>query len=51
MDKRTNKKYYLPEKVESIKERLLKEKPEDYEIILNWLNKSINYNGFYILGI
>ena len=43
--------YYAPSLTDSIIERLNKEKPKDYEILVEWLRKSKAYNGFYILGI
>ena len=43
--------YYTPELIDRIIEKLHKEKPTEYEVIIEWLNKSKEYNGFYILGI
>ncbi len=43
--------YYASSLTDSIIERLHKEKPTDYEILIEWLIKSKSYNGFYILGI
>ena len=43
--------YYAPSLIESIIEKLQKEKPADYEALIEWLTKSEEYNGFYILGI
>lgn len=43
--------YYAPSLTDSIIERLNEEKPTDYEILAEWLRKSKEYNGFYILGI
>ena len=43
--------YYSPNVTESIIEKLNDTKPLDYEVLLDWLNKSKEYNGFYILGI
>lgn len=42
--------YYAPSLIESIIERLDKERPVDYEVLIKWLIKSKSYNGFYILG-
>lgn len=42
--------YYAPSLIDSIIERLDKERPVDYEVIIEWLIKSKSYNGFYILG-
>ena len=43
--------YYSPCVIDHITERLLKEKPADYEVFAAWLDKAKSYNGFYILGI
>lgn len=43
--------YYSPSTIEPIMERLNNEKPRDYEVFLNWLDKAKQYNGFYVLGI
>lgn len=43
--------YYAPSLVDSIIVKLQKGKPVDYEILIEWLTKSKEYNGFYILGI
>lgn len=43
--------YYSPEKTDIIIDKLCQEKPYDYQVLLDWLNKSKEYNGFYILGI
>lgn len=43
--------YYAPSLTDSIIDRLFKEKPADYEVLMEWLIKSKMYNGFYILGI
>ena len=43
--------YYPPSAIIRIVDSLINEKPMDYEILLNWLNKAKVYNGFYILGI
>lgn len=43
--------YYAPSLTDSMIERLKKEKPTDYEVLVEWLGKSKAYNGFYILGI
>ena len=43
--------YYAPDFTDSIIERLKEEKPVEYEILIEWLNKSKAYNGFYILGL
>lgn len=43
--------YYSPEKTDIIIDKLGREKPCDYQMLLDWLKKSKEYNGFYILGI
>lgn len=43
--------YYDPVSTDSIIERLIKDKPADYEVLIEWLRRSKAYNGFYILGI
>ena len=43
--------YYAPALIDSIIERLRREKPVDYEVLIEWLIKSRRYNGFYILGL
>ncbi len=43
--------YYAPSLLDSVIEKLHKEKPLDYEYLINWLNIAKKYNGFYILGI
>lgn len=43
--------YYAPLLTDCIIEKLRKDKPTDYEILIEWLDKSRAYNGFYILGI
>jgi hypothetical protein len=43
--------YYSPKQLTEIIDRIEKQKPLDYEILLKWLKQAFNYNGFYILGI
>lgn len=43
--------YYTKEEVNNIIKLLKEKKIQDYEILLEWLLKSLNYNGIYILGI
>lgn len=43
--------YYSKEKVIKIIERLNSEKQTEFQILVNWLNFAMSYNGFYILGI
>lgn len=43
--------YYLREYSHIIIEQIKKTKPLDYQLLLNWLDKSNEYIGFYILGL
>ena len=43
--------YFPPEQMQFIIKRLRKEKPKDYQPLLNWLEQGTQYNGFYVLGI
>lgn len=43
--------YYSREYSHIIMEKVKKIKPLDYQLLLNWLDKSNEYNGFYILGL
>lgn len=43
--------YYNPLLAKTIIERMISEKPTDYEELVAWLEKTELYNGFYILGI
>jgi len=43
--------YYGQELIKPIIEKLIKAKPKDYEILVEWLNKAEEYTGFYILGL
>ena len=43
--------YYAPPVIETIIERLRKERPVDHETFIEWLTEAQKYNGFYILGI
>lgn len=43
--------YYSPDQVETITAEILESKTTDYEILIDWLKKVKNYNGFYISGI
>lgn len=43
--------YYALALTDSIIKKILDDKPNDYEILIEWLNKSQIYNGFYILGL
>lgn len=44
--------YYTKEHTFSIIEQIKKDKPEEYEYLIPWLQKAANdYNGFFFLGI
>lgn len=43
--------YYTSDDVKKIVDTITNEKPIDYQILLNWLSKTTQYNGIYILGI
>lgn len=42
--------YYSQEQSNHIIERIKKEKPQDYQILLDWLSDIDRYIGFYVLG-
>ena len=43
--------YYSPQQLAEIIEKTQKQKPLGFDVLLDWLKKAIEYNGFYILGI
>ena len=43
--------YYSPKQLIAIIDKIEKQKPSDYKILLEWLKQGINCNGVYILGI
>lgn len=43
--------YYAPSLIDTIIEEIKKNKPLDYETLIEWLNKAKQYNGFYVLGM
>lgn len=43
--------YYSPEQTEEIIKIIEMHKPLNYKILICWLNKAQEYNGFYFLGI
>ena len=44
--------YYTKEQTLSILEKIKKDKPKDFEVLVKWLEKAVtDYNGFYFLGI
>lgn len=43
--------YYSREYSNIIMEKVKKIKPLDYQLLVNWLDKSNEYIGFYILGL
>ena len=43
--------YYGPESINPVIEKIITAKPMEYEVLVEWLNKAKEYNGFYILGL
>jgi hypothetical protein len=43
--------YFPKEQIKDYIHRILISKPIDYEIMLEWLNEALKYNGIYILGL
>ena len=43
--------YYSPQQLNEIIDKIEKQKPSDYIVLLRWLKQGTSYNGFYILGI
>lgn len=43
--------YYNPDLIEIMIAKILENKPTNYKILIKWLKKAKNYNGFYILGL
>lgn len=43
--------YFEPALIDSIIEKLNNIKPLDYELLIDWLNKAKEYNGFYFQGV
>ncbi len=43
--------YYGPESINPVIEKIIATKPKEYEVLVEWLNKAKEYNGFYILGL
>lgn len=43
--------YYSPEQTKEIIKIIEMQKPFDYKVLIYWLNKVQEYNGFYFLGI
>ena len=43
--------FYSRENADLIMNRIEKEKPQEYEILLRWLKSGTDYIGFYILGV
>ncbi len=42
--------YYSPKQVNEMIKAIEKNKPKDYQVVLDWLNKATEFNGVYILG-
>lgn len=43
--------YYSPEAVKAIRAAIKKEQPEEYPLVLEWLERAEAGNGFYIQGL
>lgn len=43
--------YYTAESIDDIILKINETKPDDYTILLKWLEEAKKYNGFYILGL
>ncbi len=43
--------YYSKNQIKKLIDAIIKEKPVDYELLVQWLEYAKQYNGFYILGI
>ena len=43
--------YYSKENTRTIIEKVKEKKPLDYPILLDWLERCEDYNGFYVLGL
>lgn len=44
--------YYTKEQTVSILERINTDKPNEYQVLIKWLEKAISdYNGFFFIGI
>lgn len=42
--------YYNPDLTNQIINKIKEQKPQEFEVVLNWLEETKQYNGFYILG-
>ena len=43
--------YYPASLTDTIIERIRESKPTDYTVLVDWLERTKDYNGFYILGV
>ena len=43
--------YYAPTQIDSLIDKVRELKPIDYSVLIDWLERAKQYNGFYILGI
>lgn len=43
--------YYAPSQIDDLIDRARESKPIDHPILIDWLERAKQYNGFYILGI
>lgn len=43
--------YYSPSVITIVIDKINANKPTEYEVLIDWLEKAKEYNGFYILGV
>lgn len=43
--------YYAPSQINSLIDRVRELKPIEHSVLIDWLERAKQYNGFYILGI
>ncbi len=43
--------YFSSQKVDNIIDRIKAKKPSGYEVLLQWLENGLEYNGIYVLGV
>ena len=43
--------YYPPALIAPIISKILQHTPKEYKLLVGWLEKAMQYNGFYILGL
>ncbi len=43
--------YYSPKQAEDVVNAIEEKKPEEHQVVLDWLNKTKEINGVYIFGV